>query len=103
MVDCYNPSLVLVQPRKIRPCLTEILLMERKESNQTNKQIDTFTCIRAKTADQGPVTGSIRNRVINNRMTLDTLTIIQYNTIQYKFISISAKNNAFGYIQYKAI
>ena len=35
MVDCYNPSLVLVQPRKTRPCLTERLLMARKESNQT--------------------------------------------------------------------
>ena len=33
-----NPSLVLVQPRKTRPFITEILLMERKESNQTNKQ-----------------------------------------------------------------
>ena len=31
------PSLVLVQPRKTRPCLTEILLMGRKESNHTNK------------------------------------------------------------------
>ena len=30
--------LVLVQPRKTRPCLTERLLMGRKESNQTNKQ-----------------------------------------------------------------
>ena len=30
-------SLVLVQPRKTRPCSTEILLMGRKESNQTNK------------------------------------------------------------------
>ena len=29
------PSLVLVQPRKTRACLTEILLMGRKESNQT--------------------------------------------------------------------
>ena len=29
-------SLVLVQPRKNRPCLTERLLMGRKESNQTN-------------------------------------------------------------------
>ena len=28
-------SLVLVQPRKTRPCLTERLLMGRKESNQT--------------------------------------------------------------------
>ena len=31
-----NPSLVLVQPRKI--CITERLLMGRQESNQTNKQ-----------------------------------------------------------------
>ena len=33
-----NPSLVLVQPRKTRPFITERLLMGRKESNQTNKQ-----------------------------------------------------------------
>ena len=33
-----NPSLVLVQPRKTRPCLTERLLMGRKGSNQTNSQ-----------------------------------------------------------------
>ena len=32
-----NPSLVLVQPRKTRSFITEILLMGRKESNQTNK------------------------------------------------------------------
>ena len=32
------PSLVLVQPRKTRPFITEKLLMGRKESNQTNKQ-----------------------------------------------------------------
>ena len=31
------PSLVLVQPRKTRPCLTESLLKGRKELNQTNK------------------------------------------------------------------
>ena len=31
-------SLVLFQPRKICPCLTERLLVGRKESNQTNKQ-----------------------------------------------------------------
>ena len=30
-----NPSLVLVQPRKTRPFITEILLMGRKESNKT--------------------------------------------------------------------
>ena len=33
-----NPSLVLVQPRKTRPFITERLLMGRKELNQTNKQ-----------------------------------------------------------------
>ena len=33
-----NPSLVLVQPRKTRPFIAEILLMGRKESNQTNKR-----------------------------------------------------------------
>ena len=32
-----NPSLVLVQPRKTRPFITERMLMGRKESNQTNK------------------------------------------------------------------
>ena len=31
------PSLVLVQPRKTSPFITERLLMRRKESNQTNK------------------------------------------------------------------
>ena len=31
------PSLVLVQPRKNRPYITERLLMGRKKSNQTNK------------------------------------------------------------------
>ena len=37
-----NPSLVLVQPRKTRPFITERLLMGRKESNQTNKSIIFF-------------------------------------------------------------
>ena len=32
------PSLVLVQPRKNRPYLTERLLMGRKESNQTKQK-----------------------------------------------------------------
>ena len=34
-----NPSLVLVQPRKTCPYITERLLMGRKESNQTNKRM----------------------------------------------------------------
>ena len=38
-----NPSLVLVQPRKTRPFITERLLMRRKESNQTNKILNKKT------------------------------------------------------------
>ena len=34
-----NPSLVLVQPRKTRPFIAERLLMGRKESNQTKKNM----------------------------------------------------------------
>ena len=37
-LENINPSLVLVQPRKTRPFITERLLMGRKESNQTKKQ-----------------------------------------------------------------
>ena len=36
-----DPSLVLVQPRKNRPFITERVLMGRKESNQTNKYNET--------------------------------------------------------------
>ena len=38
-----NPSLVLVQPRKTRPFITERLLMGHKESNQTkNDKLGVF-------------------------------------------------------------
>ena len=37
--DTFILANILVQPRKTHPCLTERLLMGRKESNQTNKQI----------------------------------------------------------------
>ena len=33
------PGLLLVQPRKTRPFITEILLMGRKESNQTKTKL----------------------------------------------------------------
>ena len=39
------PSLVLVQPRKTRPCLTERLLVGRKESNQTNMSFNSYMSI----------------------------------------------------------
>ena len=39
--DTFNPSLLLVQPRKTCPFITEILLMGRKESNQSINQFIT--------------------------------------------------------------
>ena len=39
-----NPSLVLVKPRKNCPFITEILLMGRKESNQTSKIYHAHKC-----------------------------------------------------------
>ena len=42
------PSLVLIQPMETRPCLTERVLMGRKESNQT-KNIGFCTCTRTST------------------------------------------------------
>ena len=38
-----DPSLVLVQPRKTCPFITERLLMGRKESNQTNNEHNKIT------------------------------------------------------------
>ena len=40
-----NPSLVLVQPRKTRPFITERLLMVRKESNQAKKHLSLFALV----------------------------------------------------------
>ena len=39
-----NPSLVLVQPRKTRPFITERLLMGRKESNQIEQMSVSAIC-----------------------------------------------------------
>ena len=45
-----NPSLVLVQPRKTCPYITERLLMGRKESNQTNKSLSIHGQLRTRSA-----------------------------------------------------
>ena len=52
-----NPSLVLVQPRKARPLITERLLMGRKESNQTNKcltNLSSFRSLDGRCQTEGP-------------------------------------------------
>ena len=56
-----NPSLVLVQPRKIRPFITERLLIGRKESNQLNKQ---NWCTPSKVIDMPKVRFYGRRRVM---------------------------------------
>ena len=59
-----NPSLVLVQPRKTRPFMTERLLMGRKESKQTNKSIKTY------------VMGAQKNR-LNETVLLSTQNMLK--------------------------
>ena len=59
-----NPILVLVQPRKTRPFITERLLMGRKESNQTNKQ-STFAITSHISVSPYPV---LRTFYITNRL-----------------------------------
>ena len=44
-----NPSLVLVQPRKTRPFITERLLMGRKESNKTKTKENGKKCMMVQT------------------------------------------------------
>ena len=57
-----NPSLVLVQPRKTRPFITERLLMGRKESNQT------------KTKREGGIDqGQHNNLALSERLLLSTV------------------------------
>ena len=43
--------IVLVQPRKTHPCLTERLLMGQKESNQINYHCLTFICLNKTSTD----------------------------------------------------
>ena len=54
-------SLVLVQPRKNRPCLTERLLMGRKESNQTKQK--------QRQTDGGDCNMGILTKMIHKRST----------------------------------
>ena len=42
IVVLEQDTFILASPRKTRPCLTERLLMGRKESNQINKQTIIF-------------------------------------------------------------
>ena len=52
-----NPSLVLVQPRKTRPIITEILLIGRKELNQikSSKNAEKATHIKGRLLDEAVV------------------------------------------------
>ena len=75
-----NPSLVLVQPRKTRPFITERLLMGRKESNQTNKS----------SISNGPCFNSFHIHVHFNEM----LCRAKVQWHQYKVTFIGERSNA---------
>ena len=85
------PSLVLVQPRKTRPCLTERLLMGRKESNQTNKTINKhigdWNCRhRTKTPERGSVKKQIKTNKINYFFAKKKKKILQINVRYLSYI-----------------
>ena len=77
-----NPSLVLVQPRKTRPYLTERLLMGSKESNQTKTGIILLRNLLK--------TGFIRVREMSGKF-----KIFQGQGIVREFYVVSVKN---GYL-----
>ena len=60
-----NPSLVLVQPRKTRPYITERLLMGRKESYQTNK-----TTINIRRELRSPTSAYVDNSYCQVKLTM---------------------------------
>ena len=61
-----NPSLVLVQPRKTSPFITERLLMGRKESNQTNKKL--LFCMFQSQTETVIEDGEVLDLSINNEL-----------------------------------
>ena len=72
-----NPSLVLVQPMKTRPFITERLLMGRKKSNQTIKllhvsarseEVEIYNCDNKFSILGASFTGIVKNvRVLSHR------------------------------------
>ena len=61
-----NPSLVLVQPRKTSPFITERLLIGRKESNQTNKKL--LFCMFQSQTETVIEDGEVLDLSINNEL-----------------------------------
>ena len=79
------PSLVLVQPRKARPCLTERLLMGHKESNQQTLFLDRMLlsrlaviseCLLSSFTDNPPTWISGREGIISMKVCDRTWTLL---------------------------
>ena len=78
-----NPSLILVQPKKTCPFITERLLMGRKESNQTNKQMsytqDELKCWRnGRSSDSGKGNHSVSLLIILIKIKVKQMLLSSY-------------------------
>ena len=75
-------SLVLFQPRKNRPYITERLLMGRKESNQTNK-ISIFSCILSNAETYGSYVGTYKWVYVTSFTCMNFTCTLKPNHIVY--------------------
>ena len=71
-----NPSLVLVQPKKTLPFITERLLMGRKESNQTNK-LSSKMAARAETTKLFKLPVEVQNYFTERVLVMLSIKIVQ--------------------------
>ena len=82
--DSVNPSLVLVQPRKTCPVISERLLMGRKESDQTIK-IQYIICTHEKFCTVKPVLSG------HSKIRQDFVFKTNYHLMQVKSIAECSK------------
>ena len=82
------PSLVLVQPRKTRPFITERLLMGHKESNQTNKQHEISNNLACSTSKGSDQSGHTHSLIIAFASCLNILTLRPLTKHYLVFLSL---------------
>ena len=82
-----NPSLVLVQPRKTRPFITERLLMGSKESNKKIKKLIESWIIRS-SHKPGFTLHLQETRSIHDSINFYELNLLLIFTFYYKYLKI---------------
>ena len=92
------PSLVLVQPRKTRPYLTERLLMGRTESNQTNQKSGIYITYAAKiwVSTQNWNFASSNSMILSNKLIIQML--IRLCECACWFVHLLSANTKIGFL-----